>query len=260
MQVVEFLGPSGVGKTFLYQKLMEVNQRERNYKTLPEAYIEAASNCTISAGFNVNYFLRMLMQSPLKFKKRGIANHILHSQNKTELLPSSMYTLSFKILLSYLANEPEPVIVQKRINAFMRRIKQMSLLKQYINPSKLVVVDEGLIHYHHGLHPRILKQYSEKEIFNDYVFSPKAIISCELPANDVYERALKRKQSGVNTFSHRNLSDSQLKDYVFKNVEEYTNKIEFFQSLNIPVLKVNTNLPWKANIILINDFLNSLSG
>lgn len=259
MKAIEFIGPSGAGKTFLYNKLFSDSEGERKYFNLTEATINAASKLNLTNIFSAAGIMQVILRlNFLNWKKNGLARKILEEaiRRDSEDLPGSFST-SFNILMRYMLSEKDPSIVYKRLDNFKSCMEQYQLLEKYTGKNDLVIFDEGLLHHHHGLHPDLTEEYTMNEIAADSALRPEAVISCELSADEVFERALKRRQAGINTFSHRFLTDFQLKEYIKRNVEEYQFKRTFLEMTGIPVLRIDTAESHQVNTLKIKSFINS---
>lgn len=261
MRVVEFIGPSGAGKTFLYHRLFSGPGRDRKYLDFREAAIIAASKLKISDKFPlISAMQRLLNLNLTKWKRTGLANKILQAAaiKDHSLVAAGSFSTSFNILMNCMLSEKDPRVVHKRLSNFIACMDQYSLLEKHVADDYLVVFDEGLLHHHHGLHPALLNKYTKEQLNCDTALNPLAVISCELPANEVFDRALQRRRNGVNTYSHRSLTERQLQDYVRRNVEEYQYKRDFLEMTGVPVLKINTAKSPQENVTKIASFINSL--
>lgn len=258
MLSVEFLGPSGVGKTYLYNQLFKAEGLDRRYLSVHDAYISAALKFKQpEKALPVSLLKALLSSRYWNWKRRGIAHKIL--SYVPVKVPSSAFLLSTGVLDDYLMSESEEHVIQKRRYNFRNRIQQFLMLERSLDENDLVVFDEGMMHYHHGFSPELLSRYTPKQLREDKAIALTAAISVEQSSENIIAQAFERRASGVGTFSHAGLSNSQLRDYILKNIEEYKRKIDFLEMLEIPVLKVDNSEAIGSNVIKINSFLNSLS-
>ncbi|WAC40191.1 hypothetical protein [Pedobacter sp. SL55] len=256
MKSIELLGASGVGKTYLYQKLFEVCN-ERKYLNVKEACIKAASGVPTSFGFNKQWVYKLLLSSNMVAKKKyGLSRKILLHQH-LDCTSSANYLLSSALLNDFLATELNIEVVKKRKENFKRCVNLQAALKPILTDK--VLFDEGALHHHHGLTPSILSSHTPKEIKKDVVLNPNAVVFLELPFEKHLSRIIERKEKGIKTFSHAKLSGVALEKYAKKNIAEYQEKIQTLKMLGVPVLHVNAEKEVTENLKHINAFINNLN-
>lgn len=256
MKSIELLGASGVGKTYLYQKLFEVCN-ERKYLSVREACIKAASGVQTSFGFNKQWFYKLLLSTNMVAKKKyGLSRKILLHQH-LDCTSSPNYLLSSALLNHFLATELNIEVVKKRKENFKRCVNLQAALKPILTDK--VLFDEGALHHHHGLTPNILFTHTPIEIKKDAVLNPNAVVFLELPFEKHLSRIIERKEKGIKTFSHAKLSGVALENYAKKNIAEYQEKIQTLKMLGVPVLHVNAEKEVTENLKQINAFINNLN-
>ncbi|WP_207536125.1 hypothetical protein [Desertivirga arenae] len=257
MKVIEFLGPSGVGKTFLYSRLVDKSIPDRNFLSVQEAHVRAATNYRFKVGLNKNILYKALLKVPaFKDKRYGVSVRMLNSLERNL---TNQYSFSLSVLSEKLSNVTDRSLVQKRTKAFQKRADDVCVLNNILDNNDVVVLDEGPLHHHHGLSSELFSKYPSEPWLNDLIVNPAAIISCELDADEVFARALQRRKGGVKTFSHRGLSESELRDYIEQNVAEYRSKISFLDKIGIPVLRIDTGAALWGNIKEIREFISCFS-
>ncbi|WP_207423836.1 hypothetical protein [Desertivirga brevis] len=256
MKVIELLGPSGVGKTFLYSRLVDKGIPNRPFLTANEAHINAALNNRFKGILNRNVLYKALLKVPaFKDKRYGVSVKMLNSLEKDFVY---QYKFSLSVLSEYLVKVEDRSLAHKRIRAFQKRADNVCLLNNILGQDEVVVLDEGPLHHHHGLTPELLTKYPPDEWKNDTILNPAAVISCELEPDEVFARALQRRRGGINTFSHRSLTETELREYVIRNVEEYKLKIDFLEGIGVPVLRINTGGAIWGNVKDVREFIASI--
>jgi hypothetical protein len=258
MKSVEFLGSSGVGKTYMYHKLFETYTNS-TYLNVRKACIKAAVNVEISFGFNKQTLYNILLGSKVFEKKKyGLSKMILmdHRNNWSDKVNCK---LSWDLLNSYLANEQRSEVAAKRVANFDRCVSLYGALKTTLNKNYTVVYDEGALHHHHGLKCSITADYSSSEIAQDEILNPDGVVFFDLPFQEHMSRVLSRRAKGIHTFSHANLSVPALEAYVANDIAAYHEKIKVLKMLNIPVLHLNASDDEWSNLEQINVFLNNLN-
>lgn len=257
MKVIELLGPSGVGKTFLYKKLFET-YTERSYMNVSEACISAAESMKLGFEFTRYYAYSLMLKSSLfRSKAYGLSRHLLFKRERSWYMPSR-YSLSFNLLKAHLLDEKNRDVFNQRVTNFRRCSQVDYVLERYLDKGQVVLFDEGMLHHHHGLNSSTISQYTAAQISRDKMLNPSAVISCELPFDQLMSRILNRREQGIDTFSHRHLSPDELKVYVHRTVAAYHQKIEALRALGIPVLVIQTDTSVSANLNTVHSFINNL--
>lgn len=257
MKVIELLGPSGVGKTFLYNKLFECCT-DRKYMNVEEACIQAARDLKLGFEFSWHYLYYSVFRTGLfAFKARGLSRRLLFG-NEDLFKVTDQYRLSVQLLKKYLSVEKNLDVSCKRIENFMRCTRLDRVLEKQLGKDQTVFFDEGMLHHHHGLDASLSTRYSAAAIANDRMLNPSAVISCELPFDQLLSRIRQRRASGVQTFSHKGLSEQELKAYVYRTVSEYQYKIDALVGLGIPVLTIHTDESISNNLNAVHSFINNL--
>ena len=257
MRVIELLGPSGVGKTFLYQRLFEVHT-ERHYMNVAEACIKAAGELRLVSEFSRQYLYYLLLKSGLcGFKALGLSRSLLLSQEDF-FYAGDKYGMSFDLLKRYLSAEQNLSVFSQRIANFKRCVQLNFVLEKHLSKDATVFFDEGVLHYHHGLNQSAMNHYTANEMKKDKAVNPLAVVSCELSFDQTMGRILNRKLKGIHTFSHKRLSDKDLATYVRRNISEYQQKIDALRVMGTPVLILQTDDSVSVNLNAIHSFINNL--
>jgi len=258
MKVVALLGPSGVGKTFLYERLFNTLQ-ERAYLNVREACIKAAVNLKPRFDWNRRYlYYRMLKSGLFDFKAYGLARRSL-AADRLWSDHSEFYSVSLDLLNTYLKSEDDAAVYKRRVENFNRCIQLDLVLESRLNADDLVLFDEGTLHHHHGLNAFSIEPYTAEAIKEDRALNPFAVISCELPLEKNLERIKRRRIQGLHTFSHQHLSDAELATYVAENNAAYRLKLDWLKTTGIPFLILNTENSISQNVQDAHSFLNNLN-
>lgn len=256
MKSIELLGASGVGKTFLYQKLSEVNV-ERDYLNVREACILAAHQKQTKFGFSKEWCYQLLLRTGFVARKKyGIARKLLLHQH-IDWTGDPSYSLSSVLLNKYLSRETDTVVVAKRKENFKNCIRLHAALKP--NLTNKVLFDEGALHHHHGLTYSVAEMYTPGEIKRDQILNPDGVVFLELPFEKHLSRIIERKEKGIQTFSHAKLSGTALELYAKRAIAEYQEKIQTLKMFGVPVLHVNAEQEISESLKQINAFINNLN-
>jgi hypothetical protein len=262
MKRIEMVGASGVGKTTLYKKFDQLPADSRSFLTLKDVYKIAALNADISI-FQPNLFFyqKLLRYGLLKSKDLGLSNVILKSKTKNDNDRNKYndFRVSFDILYHSLKDSDNPFFVRKRIMKFLDTIDRHLLLEKYFSGDDVVIVEEGMLHYHPGISEYGFKSYRIDQLRNDPAFNPAGIIHCVQSAEVIFNQALKRKKQGKKTFSHGSLNNEELMVFVEKSIAAVDKKVKGKIKLGIPILRINTGETADQLIKKINEFSISLN-
>jgi hypothetical protein len=257
MRAVELLGPSGVGKTYLYNRLFDTYS-ERCYKSVAEACIIAATELKPKFEFTRHYLYYLMLTSGLfNNKAYGLSRKLLFKDQPA--VNSNAYKLSYSLLQNYLNAQNNPEVSKRRMANFTHCLELDTALEQYLPANETVFFDEGALHHHHGLDSSVINKHSLAEIKADKAFAPHAVVFCELASDQLMQQVLKRRKQGIHTFSHKGLSENALTSYVEQNVKEYHHKMKVIEMIGVPVLTINTANDIQDNLQAVHSFINNLS-
>ena len=253
---IELIGASGVGKTTLYEKLKTISDSSEVYMTFERACKLAALNSSISLSrLDLFCYQKLLKYGLIKRKHIGLSRVILNDQINDMAKDRFMYNgfnVSFKILCHFLQEKDNPFYpfyldnpfhVRKTINKFLQIADNLIIINKLFTGNDMVIMDEGILHYHPGITDYGFKNFSPEQLKSDPVFTPFGIISCEQPVENIFEQAMKRRKEGIQNFVHRLLNEDELFEFIKTNVEFANKKVESLKNLGIPCLHVNTGEP-----------------
>lgn len=259
MRKIEFLGASGVGKTYIFNRLIESRSTiNDNWVTPGEVKIKIAKS--IGNGcFPLNR--RTAMRYNLfKNKHSEWAEDILRKyyveafdkclstyQGLVELLINGLTRITY-------INSFDKI---KICDFYISCIKRIAVL-DYFNVSDLVVFDDGIIHNNFG----IIDFLSYKNIACPTLdikskINPVAVVFCKLSLEDNLIRRKKRIAENNGTFLEKKLNDSQLRLLCEKSLEDSQNKVEIMKTMGVPVLEVDMTRNQNENIIDILRFIKN---
>lgn len=258
---IEMIGPSGVGKTTLYNFINGHSNHIQNFITKREAMIKAAKKITIQPNRTRLYLLQKLLKSRIiKQKELGIARTILFDRSNLNQIISRKdylrFQTSFQALYLCLREETNPMVVVKKLGTIIKKFDEFLVLNTLSKENQPVLFDEGIAHYLEGLHADVHNRFTFKEIKEDPALNPGGIIFCIEEPVIIFQRALKRKQEGVRTFSQGNLTKPQLREFVEEDVKMLKAKVEFYKLNKIPVLTLNPGNGPEQNLKEIISFIS----
>lgn len=217
---------------------------ERAFITDREAYIEAIRKEEIP----VKYFKALLFQKALKsglFKSKayGLSRKVMNELHRTGVVSfeeQDRFSVSFNILYEKYSKEMRPLHTYTRLTKFLKRAGELELLEKYYPDDSMVLFDEGVLHHHFGVTSYARKKFEEEELSKDPVLNPAGIISCEQSIEAIYRQSMKRKESGVETYSQGHLYGEELMKRIETTMENHKRKVESFRKRGVPILEINT--------------------
>jgi hypothetical protein len=132
------------------------------------------------------------------------------------------------------------------------------LLDNSLPGDDIVLVDEGMVHYHPGITEYGFKTYHSDQLKKDPAINPLGIIYCEQSAEIIFNQALRRKENGIHTFSHGPLNREELKKFIEKNISTARGKVMGYKKHGIPILHINTRERTESILEKMNEFVSFL--
>jgi hypothetical protein len=231
MKWIEILGPSGIGKTYLKEKLF-AHQGNTEYSSLEDA-LKAVALRPPAKNDNhgiVDILLKFyLKQNIVNTKKRIIIDNFLNY--KEAYLSNS---INYRYLLEscinyYLKSNKTAEEKTYRISLFKLIIEKMASL-DYYKYDKTVIFDEGPFNHSHKIDFNLIKK-------NSYL--PSGFIFCNARPEAIINRVKKRSSEGRTVPAHKFLSDKELGSHIFERYNDYLIRMEIFKELGVPYIEVN---------------------
>lgn len=200
---IEFIGPSGVGKSTLYNAF-------KQHRTDKDTWI------------GIDEFLRHLARPEIN--QRGTRD--LQTHHQAEMEGYGQEDPSFRDLDFYM-------------NYFFRNLKE-DILQFSHNTQSMVVSDEGLFH-NFGDCLMALQAETEAEAQVRAITRNRAIVLCH-GAPETIARQIRDRESrtGVINPRHVGLSDEELMEMHRSLEDTYAERSSFITSLGIPILELHT--------------------
>lgn len=121
----------------------------------------------------------------------------------------------------------------------------------------IIARDEGLIH---NFGNEIYTLLNENEKFVESFVQSRAVVYCYADENTVVDRILGRyEKMGRLLPQHKNKTKEELIEQEKITLDNKLKMINYIESLNIPVLYINTTDEMQSNVDKVISFVNSLT-
>ncbi len=260
MKWIEFIGPSGVGKTFLFNELLK--KRSKNDKWISP-----------DEGLWIVY-KEMLKNNQIDYKRRcfnTLRSAVLGSQyNPIELFPNDNLNAFFanygnrfnflsEIAIRGLANESN-IESKTKIKFlswyFKNRLMRFIILSSY-SFNSTIVFDDGVIHTNFGV--RSFNEYSKYVSTKNQIIYPDAIVNLKANSDIIFERVkIRKKNNNIQSIMHRNLNEKELLEFIKRSIVTKKKDIDVLRNKTKFILDIDTTDSIGKNCSLIGDFIRAL--
>ena len=256
MKLVEFIGPSGIGKTTFFKHLL----KEKNgtlWFTENEAIQNHVKKMSFKEvrGFANRIRFMFIMLNILNKNHFSYAIQILslHREKAFDLW-NEKYSEFTSAFLDCLISKNIPGHLQiKMINLYYQKLQQVMLL-QYLNIEELIVMHDGIFHLNCGIGDWRPK-YDELHYACGL---PAAVVHFTGTKKDIVGRIKERNRKGRGTFLQNGLEDEELDKSVEESLEEDKKKIQLLKMVKVPMLHININENPKNSLLKMAEFLQSV--
>lgn len=218
---IEFVGPSGVGKTTLFKKLLQGRGREDEWISLDE-FLSTCSNRNIN-----NTTRDESYDSLLEYKTKNVL------QKKSYAIFTQLGLLSF----------------------FYQNLKKDIFLSQ-INKDCKVVWDDGIIH---NFSTELISLAKEDERLFSAFINNLAVVYCYASEDFITKNILKRQQEkGQTRPQHIGLGSEQLNSSNQHSSKIKLETVKLLKKHSVPVLEVNMAADAAENVKKIRAFIHKL--
>jgi len=253
MKTIEFIGPPGVGKSYLIDQSIGnfINNKSKIYRDrdlLSKIPIDKNHDALIS-------YIRWVVYRVLKHPQR----QLLNEYGKEFVLDNQSLVEYFWLLLEHRKDDMYPVDTRFLLSShYVRTFEKIEAIYRF-NLDGYCCIDEGLVQ-------RLISLYSDKfnkvEI-NKYLskisyskYRPNAVVCCFADSKLILKRINKRKNMSG---SHKGMSDKEIEKFTY-GVGIFTSRIaEVLISLGVPVLKLDMSLSLKDKEVALKNFYKKIS-
>lgn len=257
MEWIEFIGPPGVGKSFLFNKLLKSRTKEDSWITPEEAadlifirdqYWKSMTKVNLVKLFIREKILRRKMSISSKFPV------------KTKIKLIDFFGEDLEVhaeLLFHGLHEKSEFGYRKKLNMmswfYTHRLEPFILL----HGSKLdapILFEDGIIHNNTGFKNfESYMNFKSKDIKN--IPLPDSIVLILASPNTIFNRIKYRNTLGDGRFMQRDLSDSEIKYHVDRSLKSSLKIANTLEKLGCSLLQINADDPVKDSCDKINNFL-----
>lgn len=251
-KIVEFLGPSGVGKSTTYNELVNLWEENDIWLPMEKGYFGIQMpKITWKTKFKKN-LLRIPYPSPWKvdisYCEETLQDYIESNKDLLDLFWDALKTQKIHQKKNYDTRF-------KSVELIKSKILKTALIQKSDN-NKFVVLEDGLLH-NIGFFSKDGLTNTDDAFFELVlnIYLPDAIVYFEIEEKYLLNRIIKRKQK---TFLEKGLSDNDLKYKIKNDLSFNAKKIDALKKIKVPHLVLNSNLPPKVKANQIKDFLQNL--
>lgn len=260
MKWVEFMGPSGVGKSYLFEKLLEKRTAaEWEWITPNEGFEKIFENLKERNEISLK---QKLKRSIKKLYNRGKRNHY-------KLIPSSFkkkavdkYGSRFNFLSDVmlrefaLVSELEPKKKLEMISWYYEK-RLLPFIVLYAGLlDETIVFEDGILHNNSLVN---LENYVTQIETVDQVIYPDAIVFLKADAKVIEDRIKRRNLETGGTFIQMDLTDQQIRKTVKTSIENHNIILKSLDNRGIKLLEINTTDDVSGNCGLIHEFIRDLN-
>jgi len=234
-KIIEFVGPRGVGKSFIYKKLMSRLSKNKAIASASKFYPKRTDADFLSAEFII-FYSRYLFDKKLYPKKNGY----IFSKNNPEFVSTCWNLLSKNKTKDHNGIDSRFRIAK---NLYSYHAKYQTIIDA--DDNRICITDELLLH----TIVQLIEGVNIKDIerFSNKVPLPELVVYLEAPHHIIFERIKKRK----TILSHRGMNDCQLNSSIESQMKAYQILIENIKKRGAKILKIDATHDLNKNIKMI---------
>ncbi|MBA2781159.1 hypothetical protein [Billgrantia kenyensis] len=245
MKFVEFLGPSGVGKTTIFQKLLTLREGEDGWLTSEEARSFAVQYHVDKDSFMKKMASLVLRMNASPILSRAIIDLFMA---KHELMVGKefigKYEVYLKLLIQYLQFDRTMSEITKcrfieyYVNDLIRNVAALD----YIGLDRTIIYHDGVVHNNPGFMLPADQLYRTIECGSMERTLPNGVIYISSNVDVVFKRRAQRIQSGKGNLLEANLSEVELYQLCFWSEKCAERQREVLKALGVKIIDLNSEI------------------
>ncbi|CAN5169116.1 hypothetical protein BH23BAC3_BH23BAC3_30150 [soil metagenome] len=251
MNSIEFVGPSGIGKTTFLNALLKTRSvpswitRDEGIKIAASKYTGIPEKVVVKAG-------RLLGLSITTKNKSDYLEKIKQYDSECSLLVDAFFDNLHR-------NNSKAWQNVRRFDYYIKSILYKYLLLHETIEDKTIIFDEGILHCG-GIRSITLNSDKYKNIARSKIF-PKGAIFFNLEKDQYRERLLTRfEEKGERSINslRSNVSDEELERSIHGAQKGADERLEACKLINLPVLEIES-VPTEMNLKRALNFIKEIS-
>jgi len=258
MKWIEFIGPSGVGKSYLFGKLLE--SRNSNDWISPEEGLKIVYN-KLSQSKEVSYKDRIttIVKTLSSRKKKNPFKRISSSYKKKAV---DKYGSGFNFLAEVMLREfasgsrLEPKKKMEMISWYYENRLLPFIVLYAAELNHTIIFEDGIFHNNRMVN---LEKHLDKIETEGQVIYPDALIYIKADPETIFERIKHRNSITGGTFIQRDYTDKQIKENVKSSLNSHRAIVNHLKNNNRMVLELDVTENVAENCKIINQFIRDLN-
>ena len=250
-KIVEFYGPSGVGKSTIYEELK--GKWKKDFNWIPSYHLYAKNEIKFES-------LSKFLLTVTRITKNGNIDDVAMKEagdrfvaQYPEFLDALWNNILFKQKKSYNGLD----LRFERAKYFYTTIQKIQFLRES-NSKKIALVDEGLIHrISRGLYKseNLIEEIDEIKHLLQIMPLPDALIYVETDVQENAKRLARRKKV---ISMHKLLSTTEMENIISETQERMEIITKILEDKGIPILRVDARLHVFTNVTKVISFVKYL--
>jgi len=258
MRWVEFIGPSGVGKSYLYGKLLE-KRTAADWLTPSEGFERILATQNVRNEISAVQKLISLIKKVYNKEKRDPYKRI-PSSFKREAVDKygSRFNFLSEVMLRESASpsELEPKKKLEMISWYYEK-RLLPFIALYAGSLvETIVFEDGILHNNQLVN---LEKYAAQLDTVGQVIYPDAVVFMKADEKVIEKRIKHRNLATGGTFIQWDLTDQQIRQTVKSSIENHAITLEHLNNRDIKILEIDTSGDVSENCDRIHKFISSIS-
>lgn len=258
MKWVEFIGPSGVGKSYLFDKLLE-KRTAAEWKTPDEGFERIFETLNERNEISLGHKLIILLKRLFNQKKKNAYKRIPSSCKRGAVDKyGSRFNFLSEVMLREFASvsDLEPKKKLEMISWYYEERLLPFIVLYASEIDEIFVFEDGILHNNRLVN---MEKYVAQMDTKGQVIFPDAVIFLKAEAKVIEERIKSRNLATGGTFIQRDLTDQQIKKEVESSISNHNIILKHLKSRCIKILEIDTTENVSGNCDRILEFIRDLS-